>query len=133
MHKQIYSLKCSYYAHALSCAHFGKLQIIYKKSGWRVKNQVLMIFDALVNIFPGNSLGWGTKFCNWKDKKDNLWRVKWHSLFDHVYHLQKNNTITWSFLLIQSVNFTSAAFWGFCRSISMFFNICLEKKYRGNS
>ena len=25
-----------------------------------------MIFDALVNIFPGNSLGWGTKFCNWK-------------------------------------------------------------------
>ena len=66
MHKQIYSLKCSYYAHALSCAHFGKLQIIYKKSGWRVKNKVLMIFDALVNIFPGNSLGWGTKFCNWK-------------------------------------------------------------------
>ena len=34
------------------------------------------------------------------------------TLFDGVYHLQKNNTqlIAWSFLIIESVSFTSAAF-----------------------
>ena len=30
VHKQIYSVKCSYYTHALSCAHFGKLQIVIR-------------------------------------------------------------------------------------------------------
>ena len=54
LHKQIYySVKGSYYIHALSCVHFGKLQTITKISCWSVKNQFLMIFDALANyIFP---------------------------------------------------------------------------------
>ena len=45
-------------------------------------------------------------------------------------HLQKNivQLITRSFLMIQSVSFTSAAFGGFCQGISMFFSICLNKK-----
>ena len=39
--------------HAPSCAHFDKLEIILKISGWSVKNQFAMIFDALANnIFP---------------------------------------------------------------------------------
>ena len=49
----LYSVKCSYYIHALSSSHFGKLQIILKILGWSVKNQFRMTFDALANnIFP---------------------------------------------------------------------------------
>ena len=45
-------------------------------------------------------------------------------------HLQKNivQLITRSFLMIQSVSFTSAAFGGFCQGISMFFSICVNRK-----
>ena len=47
------SVKSSYYIHAFSYAHFGKLQMIIKISGWSVKNQFALIFNALANnIFP---------------------------------------------------------------------------------
>ena len=51
------------------------------------------------------------------------WRVTKHCLFCHVYHLQKKNAqlITWTFLMIQSVSFASAAFEAFaevCFSVS---------------
>ena len=65
VHKQIYyialsaySIKCSYYIHALSFAHFGKLEIVLKISGSGAKNQFLMIFDTLSNnIFPVPGVG----------------------------------------------------------------------------
>ena len=56
----LYSFKCSYFIHALSCAHFGKLQIILKISGSSVKNQFVLIFEALANnIFPVQQPGGG--------------------------------------------------------------------------
>ena len=51
-------------------------------------------------------------------------------VWSRLSHLQKNiaQLITWSFLMIQSVSFTSAAFGGFCQGISMFFSICVNRK-----
>ena len=45
-------------------------------------------------------------------------------------HLQKNiaQLITWSFLMIQSVSFTSAAFEAFAEAYLCFFSICLDRK-----
>ena len=59
-----------------------------------------------------------------------FWRVKEHCLFDHVYHLQKNNAqlTTWSFLIIQSVSFTSATVKAFAEEYPCFLSICLGKK-----
>ena len=68
-----------------------------------------------------------------------LWRVKKHRLFGHVYHLQKNNTqlIAWSFLMTQSVSFTSQRLKlsflvdecrGYCRGIYTFLVSALAKK-----
>ena len=55
-----------------------------------------------------------------------------------VYHLQKNNTqlITWSFLMIQSVSFTSAAFeirhgsWQMPRHLPSHINVFYETEHR---
>ena len=68
--------------------------------------------------------------CTKERLKTMLWRVKWYCLFGHVYNLQKNNAqlITWSFLMIQSVSFTSAAFESFAEGYLCFFSICLAKK-----
>ena len=53
VHKQLYYIASSAHVHALSCAHFRKLQIIQRISDSSVKNQFLIIFDALANkIFP---------------------------------------------------------------------------------
>ena len=54
VHKQLYYIASSAHIHALSCdAHFRKLQIIQRISDSSVKNQFLIIFDALANkIFP---------------------------------------------------------------------------------
>ena len=59
-----------------------------------------------------------------------LWRVKQHCLFGHVYHLQKNNAhlITRSFLMIQLVNFTSAAFQDFPKAYLCFLVSASPKK-----
>ena len=47
-----------------------------------------------------------------------LWRVKQHCLFDHVYHYNKTTQlITLSFLMIQSVSSTSAAFEAFAKYV----------------
>ena len=45
-------------------------------------------------------------------------------------HLQKSiaQSVTWSFLMIRSVSFTSAAFEVFAEAYHMFFSICLAKK-----
>ena len=59
--------------------------------------------------------------------KAMLWRVKWHCLFDHVYHLQKNNTIIWSFLITQSVTFTCAAFKAFAEAYLCFIVFARKK------
>ena len=65
--------------------------------------------------------------------KAMLCRVKKH-LFDHVYHLQKNNTqlVTWSFLIIQSVSFTSAAFGAFAEAYLCFLLSVSAKKKETN-
>ena len=53
VHKQLYYIVSSVHTHALSCAHFRKLQIIQRISDSSVKNEFLIIFDALANkIFP---------------------------------------------------------------------------------
>ena len=53
VHKQLYYIVSSVHTHALSCAHIRKLQIIQRISDSSVKNEFLIIFDALANkIFP---------------------------------------------------------------------------------
>ena len=59
-----------------------------------------------------------------------LRRFKQHCLFGQVYHLQKNiaQLITWSFLMIQSVSFTSAAFEAFAEAYLCFLVSASAKK-----
>ena len=68
--------------------------------------------------------------CTKERLKTMLWRVKWYCLFGHVYNLQKNNAqlITWSFLMIQSVSFTSAAFEAFAEAYLCFLVSASAKK-----
>ena len=133
------------------CAHFGKLQIILKISG-SVKSLVLMIFDALANnyIFYTEKL---YLFNRWF--KFMYWQALWIEAFicnlrrkikSHVVESQIT-LLVWPFLLITEKQHRmnhmiifndlisklyQCSIQGFCRSISMFFSICLIKKCRGN-
>ena len=55
-------------------------------------------------------------------------------MFGRVYHLHKNNAqlITWSFLMIQLVSFTSAAFEAFAEAYLCFLVSTSAKKSWGN-
>ena len=64
VHKQVYYIALSAYCiHALSWAHFGKLQMVeVLRNSWSVKNQFVIVFDPLANnIFRVAAWGWGTK------------------------------------------------------------------------